>query len=168
MFKTLLLVFAAWTVGMEREVDEGVYATLVQQTGRWRLWRFATKNDTSCVLVRPADGRATPYPLGVGRIFYGGEPRVVVTIRTRVPELKIEGKNLSGKVRWRKVGDRFWSEENYGELPQPTEGTSLEVSRVSYEYPDLFVGRLEERGIITFSGIDVALKALEKCYYDNY
>jgi hypothetical protein len=70
---------AQWPVGVEREVDEGVYMRVAAAEQGWRIWRIETRDGIRCQAVKSARGRPHPVPVGVGSAFYGGTPYLMVS-----------------------------------------------------------------------------------------
>ena len=49
-------VYTNWPIGVEREVDEGVYMRLLSVSDGWRIWRIETKDDVDCRAIKSAIG----------------------------------------------------------------------------------------------------------------
>lgn len=157
---------SAWTVGQEREVDEGWYAKLVYQANGWRLWRFETRQGVSCYLVKPANGRVQPYPLGVGNSFYQGTPRVQIYYEGQKPtRVSLVGAESTSRAEWRMPGERFWTGWTWESYPDiaALDGKTIEVHVQGWEYPELRVGLSDERGLLNLTGAKVAMAAAEGC-----
>lgn len=105
------VVGASWTVGQEREIDEGHYAKLYAVTSGWRVWHFENKYGDSCTARKPAVGRAQAAPLGVSFSLwaYNGTPAVEISLSgsDREPSWALAGKHGSARGEYRLPGERF-------------------------------------------------------------
>src|SRR5262245_18557212 len=67
-----------WPIGQEREVDEGVYFTLLSSSNGWRIWKLETRSGLDCRAVKSAVGRPHPVPAGAGAVFTHGTPFIQI------------------------------------------------------------------------------------------
>lgn len=153
-----------WRVGQEFEVDAGVYAKLLAEQSGWRLWKFDKKDSAVCIATKSSVAKGAIYPLGVGQHFFGGTPRLEVTIK----DGDVTFINLQGKLRgllnpeFRHNGDRFWT-------PWPPDKSilfgsrTIEVHITTWRYPEVMVGMIEEYGLIDFSGFEQILQKSIDC-----
>lgn len=164
------IITAPWRIGDEREVDDGIYFRLISSEQGWRLWRIETRDDIECRAVKSAVGKLHPIPLGVGALFYSGDPFIpyIVLYRAYTGTLSYswKGRHLETKrVRFRKTGDRFWEDDNGRVAHQ--DGARLEVNVGSWEYPELMVGWNESRGVIDLSGWGEMARRVMDCHRDK-
>lgn len=157
-------VASAWSVGQEREVDEGYYFKLLKVEAGWRLWRIETKEGVECRAVKSAAGQPHPVPLGFTVNFEGGEPFIILywsDVKKTVLHAW-EGEDVrNASVQVRPVGNKFWNEE-----PRDTkyhDGARLEVNVMSWEYPEIRVGYHEAKGLFDLTGIDSMRAEIERC-----
>jgi len=152
-----------WSVGQEREVDEGYFFKLVKAHVGWRLWRIETETGVECRAVKSATGRPHPTPLGYTVNFSGGEPFFVIYY-SRSSGLKHfwKGADIAGsEVSLRRAGEKFWSDETASTTYSDSE--KLEVNIVTWEYPAVLVGRREVRGAFDMTGLAEMSAAVEAC-----
>jgi len=155
-----------WRMGQEREVDEGIYMTLMSSFDGWRIWKIETSSGLDCRAIKSAAGRPHPVPVGAGAVFYRGTPFIQIMKGYRAPYRFSWGTVHWGKVRvqYRKPGDRFWESmnENEDDLLH-LDGEKIEIHLTSWEYPEILVGFAEEKAVIDFSGMSKAMKAMDQC-----
>lgn len=155
-------VYRQWAVGQEREIDEGVYATLYYQQAGWRVWRFETSARVWCKAIKSAAGKPHPVPVGVSDYMVGGTPSLVVTYQDQVRrEFKIEGAERDEKGEYRLAGKKFWTAIDSDIADH--DGATMDVHVESWEYPAIMVGLADEKGTISLAGMSAALSAAEKC-----
>lgn len=154
-----------WSIGQEREVDEGYYLKLLAVHNGWRLWRVETKSGISCMAIKSAVGRPHPQPVGVGAGFYGGTPFLIVNKGYKGNiSYGWQGEHLSDeRMKFRDLGARFWEEWKYDFDLSPWDGKRVEVNIVTYEYPAINVGRADETAIMDLTGLSAISKAVEQC-----
>lgn len=155
----------SWSIGQEREVDEGYYLKLLSTQNGWRIWQVDTKEGKSCRAIKSSAGRPHPNPVGVAAAFYGGTPFLTVYIgyQDKV-SYGWQGAHLQGeRVKFREPGARFWEEWKYDTDLAPWSGKKIELNIVTYEYPAIYEGRVEENAIFDLTGLDAAIAALRKC-----
>lgn len=157
-----LPVYQQWRLEQEREVEEGVYARLVFDAQGWRVWRFEARDWTSCKAVKSAIGRPHPFPLGVRDALGVGTPFLSIDYQSIISrQWTLRGEGLGPRGEYRRAGDRFWSP--VGAEMRQLNGQRVEVHVISWEYPELSVGRYDERGVIDLTGLDEAIEAAERC-----
>jgi hypothetical protein len=153
-----------WTVGQEREVDEGFYYKLLKVENGWRLWRLETRSGVTCLAVKPAIGLAAPVPLGVAGLFRGGEPRLILRWSDYQSQFVFdwEGKDYSNdEVQIRVPGSKFWSDARSNAVYSDKQ--RLEVSISSWEYPAIHVGYHEAKGVFDLTGLDAMREQIARC-----
>lgn len=157
---------SAWTFGQEREVDEGVYMTLLETFSGWRLWKIETRSGVECRAIKSAVGRPHPIPVGAGAVFYRGTPFLQIMPGYREPfrfswETVHWGKV---KVQFREQGEKFWEslEPNSNDLTH-LDGKKIEIHLTSWEYPEILVGFAEEKAVIDLSGMSQAMSKIDEC-----
>lgn len=155
--------YSQWALGQEREVDTGYYAKLIYQQNGWRVWRFENKNGVSCQAAKSARGKPHPVPLGFRDRLHDGTPFISIS-RGYENAASVDLHGAWGYDRdWRKVGAKFWNEEiNLSDI-MSNNGQVIEVHTATWEYPELRVGIVEERGLIDLSGLSPAIDALATC-----
>lgn len=163
-----------WHVGEEREIDAGLYMTLVSEISGWRIWREEGSGGKNCVAVKPANGVRQPTPLS-SYMFHGGYPAIAVSETTVMGNKRIDWQLLGAYYQpqtqeFRNKGDRFYvhrpdlfasSSEwdrilTYGDR-------AIEVHVGSWRYPAISVGFSEQYGIIDLSGLSKAVEAMKAC-----
>lgn len=155
-----------WRVGEEREIDSGWYGKLLYQANGWRVWRFETQQGVFCHAVKPANGRAQPYPLGVGNSFYRGTPRISMYYeKQKLTRVNLQGAESEKLTEWRMPGDRFWQSWSWDKYPDiaALDGQTIEVHVQSWEYPELLVGLNDEKGMLSLVGAKAAMAQAEAC-----
>jgi hypothetical protein len=170
----------AWSNGVEREVDEGIYMKVFASQSGWRIWRSEGKSGVTCKAVKSSSGRPHPVPAGVQSMLIGGTPFLSI--------YKSEARDKVGKplgydkinyiwrgqhfdkrtVKIRKPGERFWDEYPYWDPSKEVdmkkyEETKIEVYVSSFEYPEISMGEVEETAIFDLSGMQFAIDTLETC-----
>jgi hypothetical protein len=171
---------SSWTVGAEREVDNGIYAKLVAVEGGWRLWRFETARGYDCRAIKPAFGRPHPVPSGEGDTFRGVPSWVMInkSIEGNV-EWEFQGVyDSTTVVEWKLPGEKFYSyympersesfEKGTGQKQInsfiPLDGKIIDVVIVSYEHPSpLYINRTELKARFDFTGVNHIVAQLEQC-----
>ena len=154
----------AWTVGTEREVDEGVYMKIVAAEQGWRIWRIETVDGVDCRAYKSAQGRRHPVPVGVKSMMdRSGTPFLEVYWFEGLNKFYAEwhAVHYRGRATYRVPGDRFWEDD----APDPATVTEqvVEVVMKSWEYPEILVGYAEERARFDFTGIRWAQEAVRSC-----
>jgi hypothetical protein len=160
------LAFAQqWQIGQEREVDEGHYFKLLKIESGWRLWQIETKEGISCKAIKSARGRPHPQPLGVGSAFFGGTPFLTISSNGRGQTWFMwQGQHLGTKgTKFREPTDRFWQDWKYGTDLLPMDGKVIELNIVSYEYPEIFVGRSEQNVLFDLNGLSSIVTEVVDC-----
>jgi hypothetical protein len=159
-------VYTKWSIGMEREVAEGIYMKLIGISEGWRIWRIETRNDVDCRAVKSAIGRPHPIPAGAGAVFMLGTPFLMIMKGYQSPHSFSWNTTHWGDVegQYRLVEEKFWSplKERSDDLSQ-FDGKTLEISLTSYEYPAVNVGFAKETGRIDLKGMGAAIAAIDKC-----
>jgi len=163
----LALSFAqpqAWTVGTEREVDEGVYMKIVAAEQGWRVWRIETRGGVDCRAYKSAQGRRHPVPVGVGSMMARtGTPFLEVYWYPALEKTYSEwhAVHYRGRAKYRTPTDRFWEEG--APDPEAVEERIVDVVMTSWEYPELLIGHAEERAKFDLAGIRWAVEAVHSC-----
>lgn len=161
------LAQTSWPVGMEREVDEGVYMKVLRVANGWRLWRIETKDSAECRAVKSARGRPDPIPVGVGAGFWRGTPSVLLYENyDRKIAFAWSGEHYGKvEVKTRLLGARFWDEQRGAWSPDllPFDGKLLEVNVTSWEYPEILVGLADETAVMDLTGLAAMVDAVKAC-----
>jgi hypothetical protein len=161
------LVAQSWPVGVEREVDEGVYMKVVAVQSGWRIWRSETKSGVACKAVKSAKGRPHPEPVGVSWAMWNGTPFLEVTWSDYFKKIQYNWKTVHyGRVKmsYRKPGDRFWTDATNSTFDPASVGEStIELTISSWEYPEILVGRAEEEALFELSGLGWAQEQVRSC-----
>ena len=145
-----------WAIGEGREVDEGIYFTLLKVENGWRLWRIETQGSIECRAVKSARGNVHPFPIGAGAMFGFGEPYITVWKLREKLLYSWKGVDFDNSViQIRRVGDKFWSTDKGNEIY--TEADAVEVNVLSWEYPAVRVGYHEAKGVLDFRGLSAIL-----------
>ena len=141
-----------WPVGVEREVDEGVYFTLLKSSGGWRLWKIETSSSVECRAVKSAKGNPHPIPIGAGAMFGLGEPFLVVWSYDKKLRYNWYGETFENSyVQFRTVGEKFW--KKHSKETEYESGSVIEVNVVGWEYPAVHAGYHEVYGVLDLSGL---------------
>jgi hypothetical protein len=159
-------VYRNWSIGMEREVDEGFYFKLVSVIHGWRIWRIETKDEVDCRAVKSAIGRIHPIPIGYGGAFELGTPYLMIYRGYKSPLTFSWNTVHSGKekIQYRRMGEKFWTNgEIYNKDLTEFDGQKLEIAMTSWEYPEILVGFEEEKGVIDLAGMKAAVAAIQEC-----
>lgn len=153
---TAAQAFQSWPVGVEREVDEGVYMKVIAVENGWRLWRTETRSSVDCMAVKSAAGRPHPVPIGVGGALHRGTPYLQVYRSYDGTVRHAWHGRYYGRVRAkvRRPGERFWNELDgaRGDMT-PYDGETIEVVVSSWEYPEVLVGHSEEVANFSMEGL---------------
>jgi hypothetical protein len=163
-------VYTQWSVGMEREVAEGVYMKLMSVSEGWRIWGIETKSEVDCRAIKSAVGRVHPIPAGAGAVFFRGTPFLMVYKGYQTPHTYSWNTTHWGDVdvQYRLPGEKFWSPMNkYEDDLSQFNGKKLEISLTSWEYPDINVGYAKETGVIDLAGMNAAVAAVDQCNVDG-
>ena len=155
-----------WPTGIEREVDEGFYFTPIAVKNGWRFWEMETKDGVSCIAIKSAVGRQHPVPLGVGGAFWKGTPFLQIHKGYNTAYVYSWSAEHYGKVgvKAREPNAKFWDV-----IPRTSfdltkyDGKLVEISVTSWEYPEIYVGLVEEKGMFNFAGVAEATKFVEQC-----
>jgi hypothetical protein len=163
-----------WQIGVEREVDAGVYMTLMERRDGWTLYRVEDVQGFACVAVKPANGSPEPRPLGFGDSFYqrnGMRLELWTNISERPtrrnPRVNVymnwEAREITTEVMWRRPGDRFFNAVDSlpGSRQMPDQ---IEIHRIAYEYPELGIGRYEQTETFELAGIAWAEDQVRACH----
>jgi hypothetical protein len=162
-FALFATVFTSWVVGQEREIDPGLYAKLYAQENGWRVWRFQTRQGTFCRAAKSAIGRPHPVPLGVGNVLYGGTPYLVVSaIEGGTNGWEMEGRESDETQEFRLPGEKFWTDVGNNAM-EDLDGKKIEVHVSGWEYPAIYVGHTDDRGVIDMTGAKWAVATARKC-----
>jgi hypothetical protein len=158
-------IYSQWSVGQEREVDEGVYFKLVEVKNGWRLWRIETEKEIDCRAVKSVAGKRHPFPIGVMRAFYFGEDVTpFITLLSLDGNIRYSWKGRdpqNTQVQIRQPGEKFWvTDDGHRTL---SDGARLEVNVSSWEYPAISVGYHEAKGIIDLTGLDEMTAEISRC-----
>ena len=159
-------VYSNWPIGLEREVDEGVYMKVISVQDGWRIWRIETKNDVDCRAIKSSIGRSHPIPMGAGAVFGMGTPFLQILKGYNSPHSFNWETTHWGKVKiqYRRSGEKFWThaDATVDDLTQ-FDGQTLEVSLTSWEYPEILEGYSKETGVIDLRGMGRAIQAIDAC-----
>lgn len=162
---TMMTSTQTWTVGTEREVDEGVYMKVIAAQEGWRVWRIETRSGVQCRAYKSARGRRHPVPVGVNSMMDRiGTPFLEVYSDSASSAFRSEwhGAHYGGmRAKYRIPGARFW--EDTPPDPETVVERPVDVSVDSYEYPAIFEGKAEERAILDLAGIRWAVEAVRTC-----
>jgi hypothetical protein len=159
-------IYSRWSIGMEREVTEGVYMKLVSVSDGWRIWRIETQDEVDCRAIKSAIGRPHPIPAGAARVFMLGTPFLEIGNGFRYPHSFSWRTTNLGDVegQLRIPGEKFWSPiEKYLYDLTPFDGKTLEISLTSWEYPSVHVGYSKETALIDLKGMGAAIDAVDQC-----
>lgn len=154
----------AWAVGVEREVDEGVYMRVVAAEQGWRVWRIETRDAVDCRAYKSAQGRRHPVPVGVGSMMArSGTPFLEVFWSEPLNRFYSEwhAVHYRGRVKYRTPNERFWEES--APNPNTAEERVVEVVADSWEYPEILVGHAEEQATFDLAGLRWARTAVKEC-----
>jgi hypothetical protein len=161
-----------WPIGKEREVDEGTYMQVVAANMGWRIWRIETKSGVDCKAVKSAKGQVHPEPLGVSSGMFKGKPFLEIW-HNKTPSQFFPEKftyrwwtTHSGSVRikYRTPGSKFWEERT--QVKFNADGIveqQFEIVLTSWEYPELYEGFAEQKGIFDFTGLSWAKSQVVIC-----
>ncbi len=156
-----------WSVGIEREVDQGTYMKLVAADAGWRVWRIETRSEATCKAVKSARGRPHPAPLGLNAVMTGGTPFVEVARPWSRSQFSY---NWHGRysgfadVRYRPLGARFWESSSSLKFDASSIGEQpIEVAVETWEYPAISVGVIEEEAVFDFAGLAWAQQQVMEC-----
>lgn len=160
---------SSWPIGVEREVDEGMYMSVVAQRFGWRIWRVEDMNGVSFRAVKSARGRPDPIPVGVGPSFFRGTPFLVVMLlpsTSNKPEWYYSWKTVhlgDVRVQVRLPGERFWTQWKSSNMETDLfDEKAVELVAESWEYPALNSGRAEEQAVFDLVGITWAKEQLRQ------
>lgn len=159
----------SWPIGVEREVDEGVYMSVRAVENGWRVWRTETRGGVSCLAVKSAKGRPHPIPVGVGSALYDGTPFLTVS-RGYQDKLTYHWQTEHyGRVRTkiRIPGDKFWDEYGASGDMSKYDGRVVEIVMTSWEYPEILVGLSEEQALFDFTGMQSIIEKVDQCEKNN-
>lgn len=159
-------VFYDWPIGLEREVDEGFYMKVVAVENGWRIWRIETKSEVECRAIKSVRGQPHPIPVGVGGAFFRGTPNLMIYKGSRSNlTYAWSGEHLNERtIQIRRPGDKFWKQiKNYDSQELYRDGALLEVNVQSWEYPEIYVGLSDEKGIIDLTGLAAAQERVRTC-----
>jgi hypothetical protein len=168
---------ASWPIGVEREVDEGFYMQVVAVNADWKIWRIETKSTVSCKAVKSAKGREHPKPVGFMSSLHTGTPFLEIGLKRK----RKVSKNLSSvsfnytwrtqfyndiEIKYRIAGLKFWETRSNLTFNADEIGEQeFEVAVVSWEYPALYVGRVEEKATFDLAGLSWAKSQIITCEY---
>ena len=154
------MVEGVWTVGVEREVTPGNYASLAAEIEGWTLWRFETRNGVYPIAAKPADGGRRHEPAGYAQALRGGSPSIRVSLHGGRTIAFIDGTHGEQiKAEFRVVGDRFMERVPMPLDPLPYDGKRLEVLVTSMPGPRSFTKVVEDHGIIDMTGLSAVIAA---------
>lgn len=163
---------ASWPIGVEREVDDGVYVTLLRQENGWRLWRWEERSGVTCEAVKSGIGRPHPVPARAGTILYRGDPWISLTYwRSRdsrtfrgSENVALRGRHTGGWSEWQRAGDRFGTSFHYGLSDLPNwSNERIEIHVVTFRYPALLIGKADQRAMIDMVGLEQIRTAAREC-----
>lgn len=156
-----------WPLGLEREVDAGIYMQAVAEDHGWRVWRVETKDGIRCKAVKPAEGQSAPVPLGTGSALFGATPFLSVSRGMfGEPYWYSWNARYSGRVsvKYRKPGERFWTEPGPLDFNGAAIGEGpIEVVVTSWRYPALLSGHSEEAATLDLAGVEWAQAEVTRC-----
>lgn len=154
-----------WTIGEEREVINGRYARFVNEQSGWRYWRFETRQGVVCNAVKALDGGNYLSPSGLGEGMKGAYPYISISGYKKSFNTYFFGSGTGGDVKYRKPNDRFWVEYSPVLVWDFTilDSQKLEVSVISWEYPNLQVNGRHEQGFIDLTGHNIARQWVKDC-----
>jgi hypothetical protein len=158
---------ASWPIGVEREVDEGVYMQVVAVEQGWRIWRSETKGGVSCKAVKSARGRPHPEPVGVSWMMFNGTPFLEISWNRYGAKFSYGWSTVHYdriRLSYRAPGERFWEDRNDDGFNADEVGEKLiELTITSYEYGAILVGRAEETAAFDLAGLNWAKAEVLKC-----
>jgi hypothetical protein len=162
----LAQTYRDWPIGVEREVDEGIYMKVVAVENGWRLWRTETRSGIDCRAVKSAVGRPHPIPIGVGGGFFRGTPFLQVYRSYNGSVTYAWNARYHGRVRVkiRRPGERFWNEMDrpFGDMTS-YDGERIDVVVSSWEYPEVLVGYSEESAQFNMIGLRAITERMLAC-----
>ena len=130
----------AWPIGVEREVDEGVYMSVVAAEQGWRVWKIETATGTDCRAYKSAQGRRHPVPAGYRSMMAReGTPFLEIRWNEGLGRYYAEWNtvNYVGSTKYRVPSERFWTEGDPD--PATVTGTGWALQRVRECREDLGV-----------------------------
>lgn len=163
MLLPLLLLFqgtANWTVGEEREVHPGVFATLYAEDGRWRIWKSENGGSPRCVLTQ---GAINDQVLPLGLHPYVFAKTTWLEIWDGGSYWKMNGLGDKASISYRLAGEKFFKDRSSAEWFKFKEGQQVEVKRVAWEYPLILKGRIEHTISLDMTGLTANLAQLKQC-----
>lgn len=156
-----------WPIGVEREVAPGTYMQVIATSQGWRVWRSESVSGATCKAVKSARSRPHPVPIGLNALMGQGTPFVEITRPWSSSEFDYKwSARHSGdvEVQYRTIGARFWETADYFSFDAATIGEQpVELLVESWEYPEIGVGRVEERAIFDFAGLGWAQEQVLQC-----
>ncbi|TCM43058.1 hypothetical protein [Novosphingobium sp. ST904] len=151
-----------WSIGEEREVDEGIYFKLLRVENGWRLWRIETRSSVECRAVKSARGKVHPFPIGAGTMFGFGEPYITIWKHQGGVLYYWKGADFENSmVQIRREGAKFWDIDKGDEAFSDSDLVEVNVS--SWEYPAVRFGYHETRGVLDFTGWAAMRQAVDDC-----
>lgn len=155
----------SWPIGVEREVDTGVYMQVVSQQSGWRIWRIERRAGVSCQAVKSAKGRPHPIPVGVDSMMFRGTPFLTVSHPTKDFSYRWQAAHYGNvRVQYRLPGARFWEEGAERVFPAEEIGErEIELAVRSWEYPAIYEGLVEESAVFDLAGLDWARTQVLAC-----
>jgi hypothetical protein len=162
---TMAAVYTTWPVGLEREVDEGVYMSVVAQQDGWRIWKTETKSGFDCRAVKSAKGRTHPIPVGVGGALFGGTPYLGIyrDYKQQITYSWFTEHYDKVRIKIRQSDQKFWDE--YDSRPDMAKYGEeiINVVASSWEYPEIYVGYVEEKAFFDLKGRGWAIDKVDEC-----
>lgn len=159
-------VFTSWPIGLEREVDEGYYMTLLSSRDGWRVWRIETESSVECRGIKSVQGQPHPIPLGVSVAFFGGDPFLTVYKGYQDKLRYFWTAEHSGKVtvKGRVSGEKFWKPlAGDDQNEYYVDGRKFQINVTSWEYPAIYVGYAEQTGTMDLTGLAHVIEAVNNC-----
>jgi hypothetical protein len=160
---------ASWPTGVEREVDEGTYMQVFAVNAGWKIWRIETKSSVNCKAVKSAKGRVHPEPVGVNSMMFNGTPFLEIELINPPSYFDYTWRTEHYgdiEVKYRIAGSKFWEERNNSNFSADEIGEqAFEIAVVSWEYPALYVGRVEEKATFDLAGLSWAKSQIITCEY---
>lgn len=155
---------AKWSIGEEREISPSNYVTLIGVEGDWWLWRFEEPKSVTCVATKRSEGKATPLPNGDAQGMRVDAPYLAISGTKKYVGSRLLGTAQGSWSRYRKVGERFWTDEDVlSPKLSKLNGERVEVRVTSFANARLRIGAVVSEGVIDFKGYKAAQSRVEQC-----